>query len=83
MVSGLTRLVSHSAAGELGDGDSASSAKSMFTENGEYIIFDSTASNLVPDDTNLRTDIFRSMNPLGAAYEVIFGGAGGSMEEQP
>jgi Tol biopolymer transport system component len=79
-VSGLTRLVSHSAAGELGDEDSSNSSPTLITEGGDYIIFDSWASNLVPDDTNSAQDIFRAINPI---KEVILGGDAGGMEGLP
>jgi von Willebrand factor type D domain/WD40-like Beta Propeller Repeat len=36
----------------------------VISGDGKYILFSSSASNLVPNDTNARTDVFRAVNPL-------------------
>ncbi len=46
---GTTELVSVSSTGEQGNGESYTSFPSA---DGRYVAFDSSASNLVPDDTN-------------------------------
>jgi Tol biopolymer transport system component len=48
-------LISLSSSGERGDGLSRSP---QFAGNGRYVVFQSTASNLVPDDHNNESDIF-------------------------
>lgn len=54
---GTTRLVSLSNTGAVGDGWSGLSAQSL-SRTGRYVVFDSTSSNLVPDDTNNHWDVF-------------------------
>ncbi len=50
-----TELISMNAAGVEGD---SGSRESVFSADGRFIAFQSSASNLVEDDTNGRTDIF-------------------------
>ncbi|MBI5928326.1 MAG: fibronectin type III domain-containing protein, partial [Chloroflexi bacterium] len=52
---GVTRRVSVSATGEQANGPTLTFSMST---NGRYIVFESTASNLVPNDTNGTRDIF-------------------------
>lgn len=54
-VAGTTTLVSVGAAGRPGNGPSADPSISL---DGRYVAFDSTASDLVPDDTNGSGDVF-------------------------
>jgi len=83
-IGGSTIRVNLNASGEQADTGSAfTNSRSVFTENGAYLLFDSIASNLVPDDTNGQSDIFRVRNPLAPAEplsEVILGGDAGSFE---
>ncbi len=53
---GFTRLISINAAGTA-SGNSAST-QSRLTPDGNYIVFQSDASDLVPNDTNRQTDVF-------------------------
>src|SRR6266496_306683 len=53
--SGRTERVSVSSKGREGNGGSAGPAVS---DDGRFVAFDSSASNLVPGDTNGRTDVF-------------------------
>jgi Tol biopolymer transport system component len=53
---GITRRVSVSGAGAQADGDSSGAAVSA---NGRYVTFYSSATNLVPGDTNEYFDVFR------------------------
>jgi Tol biopolymer transport system component len=53
---GFTRLISINAAGTA-SGNSAST-QSRLTPDGNHIVFQSDASDLVPNDTNRQTDIF-------------------------
>nr|BFE69121.1 hypothetical protein GCM10020092_024220 [Actinoplanes digitatis] len=55
LVAGNTTRVSVSDAGEQGDGPSANPSISAF---GRRVVFESTASNLVPGDVNLARDVF-------------------------
>ena len=59
--SGLTELVSKSANGEH---PNFSSSSSTLSADGKYIVFHSSATNLVPGDTNNFPDIFVTENPL-------------------
>ncbi|MFN0242894.1 MAG: hypothetical protein ACKVWV_08400, partial [Planctomycetota bacterium] len=52
---GVTRRVSISSSGVAGNG---ASAPTSLSADGRYIVFDSSASNLVPGDTNAQTDVF-------------------------
>lgn len=52
---GETILVSQSMDGNAGNGDSTKPAVSA---DGQWVVFDSYADNLVPDDTNMHDDIF-------------------------
>jgi len=54
-VTGLTAYVSVSSSGQQGNG--ASTTPSI-SPNGRYVAFASRATNLVPNDTNLKTDVF-------------------------
>ncbi len=55
LVDGTTQRVSASSAGEPADADSSQPALSV---NGDHVVFTSDADNLVPGDTNGRTDVF-------------------------
>lgn len=59
-----TSLVSRNGAGGVGNGPSISPALSA---EGEYVVFDSLASDLVPNDHNARLDVF----VLGGAADPI------------
>ena len=59
--SGTTRRVNVSAAGDAADQPSAAPAISA---DGRFVGFASDATNLVEDDSNLRTDAFVARNPL-------------------
>jgi Tol biopolymer transport system component len=52
---GTTRRVSESRTGEAGN---STSSDGQLTPDGRYIVFNSGASNLVPDDTNEAWDVF-------------------------
>jgi Tol biopolymer transport system component len=54
-ISGLITRVSVSSAGNLADGDSGAIA---ISDDGRYVAFESSATNLVGDDTNGKWDIF-------------------------
>jgi Tol biopolymer transport system component len=53
---GTTARVSVSSAGA--EGDDHSGSRVQVTADGQYVIYDSNATNLIPDDTNERTDVF-------------------------
>jgi Tol biopolymer transport system component len=56
LASGETRVVAVGLDGEAADGRSF---YSEISDNGRYVAFESGATNLVPDDTNSKPDIFR------------------------
>jgi hypothetical protein len=72
---GVTRLVSASAAGVEGDN---SSYAAVISADGMTVAFESYATNLVANDTNARSDIFvwSALNP-GAGVQRVSVGAGG------
>lgn len=65
-----TRLVSASLTGGGGNGDSFPSALST---NGQFALFESSASDLVPGDTNSATDLFVRDLVSGAVHLVSVG----------
>ena len=52
---GETTLVSKSSDGEIGDGNSNGNS---ISDNGRYVVFESFADNLVPNDINYERDVF-------------------------
>jgi Tol biopolymer transport system component len=64
---GTTECVSVSSTGELANGSSWNSAISA---DGRYVAFDSWSSNLVPDDTNAKPDVFVRDRLLGTTERV-------------
>ena len=66
-------LVSMSSAGVQGDQDSQRPAVSA---DGRYVVFGSLAANLVPDDTNLSSDIFVHDRRTGRTQRISVSAAG-------
>ena len=66
--SGTTELVSLSGDEQQGNGSIV--GKPEMSANGRYVAFASTSSNLVPGDTNQRTDIFVRDRVLGTTERV-------------
>ncbi|MBA1158293.1 PD40 domain-containing protein [Microvirga mediterraneensis] len=64
---GLTRLVSTNAAGGSGDG---ATYVTQFSDNGRFLVLLSTATNLVPGDTNGQVDVFIKDLVTGAVTRV-------------
>jgi len=62
---GAISLLSQSASGQLGNSNSTFPA---ISGDGQYILFQSNATNLVSGDTNATTDIFVVGNPTSAHY---------------
>lgn len=56
IATGETALISKGYNGA--EGDDSTYEKAVFVENGNAIVFESSASNLVPNDTNMTHDIF-------------------------
>ncbi|MCL5882404.1 MAG: hypothetical protein M1539_00225 [Actinobacteria bacterium] len=71
---GTTRLVSASAAGVQGNNSSQHGAISA---DGRFVAFSSAATNLVPGDTNAKTDVFLKDMQTGAV-SLVSAGADGS-----
>jgi hypothetical protein len=70
---GVTRV---SVSGTGAQGNGASSGVLDVTDDGRYVFFTSDASNLVPNDTNGATDVFRHDTRTGATERVDVGPAG-------
>jgi len=76
--SGTTALVSASATGVRGNQDSGSPAISA---DGRFVVFRSAASDLVPDDTNSRADIFLKDVRVGTIQRVSVSAAGAEADD--
>lgn len=84
---GTTERVSVSSAGTQGDQQSGHTGNAGFIEalavglscsaDGRFVVFESNAENLVPGDTNVRTDIFLRDRLLGTTERVSLGAGGG------
>jgi Tol biopolymer transport system component len=70
---GKTVLVSVSSAGVQGFGQSADP---LISRNGRFVAFASAAANLVPGDTNKRTDVFLRDLKVGKTARVSLGPGG-------
>ncbi len=70
---GQTERVSVDAAGNQGNGDSSSP---MLSPDGKWVAFVSTASNLVPGDTNAQADVFVRYRPTGGIERISVDSAG-------
>jgi uncharacterized repeat protein (TIGR01451 family) len=70
---GFTELVSLSTAGVQGDQDSQTPS---ISDDGRFVAFVSLAENLVPDDTNLATDVFVRDRGLGTTELVSVSSSG-------
>jgi Tol biopolymer transport system component len=71
--SGQTTRISVSTGGQQGNGSSDSGAMSA---NGRYVVFASTASNLVEGDTNRASDVFLHDQASGVTSRVSLSGRG-------
>jgi Tol biopolymer transport system component len=69
-LTGTTELVSMSSDEELGNDNSYQAAVSA---DGRYVAFESWSSNLVPDDSNGRADVFVRDRALGTTERVSLG----------
>lgn len=69
------QLVSMSSEGVLGNGESSYASVSA---DGRYVVFMSSASNLVPDDTNNETDVFLRDTKNNTTSLVSMSTSGGS-----
>jgi Tol biopolymer transport system component len=58
VTAGRTELISQSAGGVEGNGNSSAITRAPVSDNGRYVAFVSQASNLVADDTNNHQDVF-------------------------
>ncbi|MEU4426814.1 hypothetical protein AB0F81_39850 [Actinoplanes sp. NPDC024001] len=73
-----TSVVSVSSAGQQGNSSSTSPAVSA---DGRFVAFESSASNLVPGDTNGVTDVFVRDRRSGVTERVSLTGAGGQLPD--
>nr|MDT0658355.1 hypothetical protein [Micromonospora sp. DSM 115978] len=73
-----TEIVSVSSDGRQGDRESWAPTISA---NGRYVAFSSDAASLVPDDTNLRTDVFVHDRRTGDTGRISVDDAGGQATE--
>lgn len=67
---GAIDLVSSSATGAQGDGNSGDFSAPTVSADGRYVAFESRASNLVAGDTNATRDVFRKDLQTGAVVRV-------------
>lgn len=74
---GATERISVDSAG--GDADNASGGPSL-NGDGRFVAFSSTASDLVPNDTNARSDVFVRDRVLGVTERVSVDAAGGNSD---
>jgi len=72
-VTSTTQRVSVSTTG--GDGNGASTRPAI-SADGRYVVFQSTASNLISDDTNHQTDVFRRDMVTGTTIRVSVSATG-------
>jgi Tol biopolymer transport system component len=73
---GTTLLVSHAPTGEAANGASMAGLPGI-TPDGARVVFSSGASNLVPDDTNLASDVFL-YDRAADAFGLVSTGDGGA-----
>ncbi|HSD03976.1 MAG TPA: PxKF domain-containing protein [Gaiellales bacterium] len=73
---GTTLLVSHAPTGETANGASTAGLPGI-TPDGTHVVFASSASNLVPDDTNLAGDVFL-YDRASDAFTLVSTGDGGA-----
>ena len=67
----VIKRVSVSSTGEQGNGESRiGGARAVISADGRYVVFDSEASNLVPDDFNGWTDCFIRDRVMGTTTRV-------------
>ncbi|MCL4805196.1 MAG: hypothetical protein KJ046_12920 [Anaerolineae bacterium] len=72
-VTGSTTIISVSSAGVVGNGESISPSMS---NNGRFVAFESSATNLVPDDTNDVMDVFVHDRQTGITERISVTGDG-------
>jgi Tol biopolymer transport system component len=73
-----TELISVSTGGVTGSGHSS---RPVISANGRFVAFSSTADDLVPGDTNGRSDVFVRDRKTGATTRVSVAGDGGELTE--
>ncbi|MDT7934518.1 MAG: Ig-like domain-containing protein [Sphingomonadaceae bacterium] len=73
LASGTVTRVSTGASGEQGNGHSL---RASFTPDGRGVVFESTASNLVPGDRNATRDVFLKDLATGAVTRLSVGAGG-------
>jgi Tol biopolymer transport system component len=71
-----TRLVSVSSSEAHGDGTSGGYWGGSISANGRFVVFESTATNLVPNDTNGVTDVFLRDRSKGTTRRISVSSAG-------
>lgn len=72
-VLGTTVLISTGVVGAVADGDSSAP---IISANGKYVVFSSSASNLVPNDTNNKSDVFLRNLETGITTRISVSDAG-------
>jgi len=65
---GAIRLISATPAGVAANG---AAAHPRISADGRVVAFESTASNMVTGDTNVRTDVFVALPPAGSRTRVV------------
>lgn len=65
-----TRTFSRVSVSSSGEQANSDSTNPRITPDGRYVVFESTATNLVPGDSNARTDVFRHDRVTGETVRV-------------
>lgn len=78
VVAGTTTLVSRAVNGDYGNGESLAADVSL---DGSHVAFASSSSNLVPDDSNGKPDIFLWTRATGAIKRISLGSDGKQLAE--
>lgn len=76
---GTTERASLSYAGTAPNNDSSSSERCALSADGRYVVFDSLASDIVPNDTNNSRDLFVRDRLTGTNERVNLAASGGEM----
>ncbi len=74
---GMTEIISISTSGEQGNSTSFSTIQSV-SDDGRYVVFMSSASNLVPNNTNVSYDLYLRDRQTGSTERVNI-----NLDEQP
>ena len=75
-----TRTTERMSVDSAGNGGDRSSSRPAISANGRFVAFDSDATNLVPGDTNMATDVFVHDRQTGVTERVSVDSAGNQVD---